>query len=222
MENVHKWKGGVQRDTRTPTLPHTLRCTHTDYQLCNVKSQVVSTETEYRSKTKNRKAFASISHWEWNREQWRSGAGGSTGAAVGGRPAMRHKPTTDPEQKRLLLRTEGGTTTFLLTKRRTVERRFSLNISALRAFIPRLLCMGRVRVVYVCVCGLPVSWACQKFVPKATKQFTQQQHEQVALQGRRLTKFCWPQYLFNFSATISLCDLPATPPLLPQILTGLS
>lgn len=76
--------------------------------------------------------------------------------------------------------------------------------------------------MYVCVCGLPVSWACQKFVPKATKQFTQQQHEQVALQDRRLTKFCWPQYLFNFSATISLCDLPATPPLLPQILTGLS
>lgn len=65
---------------------------------------------------------------------------------------MRHKPTTDPEQKRLLLRTEGGTTTFLLTKRRTVERRFSLNISALRAVVPRLLCMGRVRVVYVCVC----------------------------------------------------------------------
>lgn len=65
---------------------------------------------------------------------------------------MRHKPTTDPEQKRLLLRTEGGTTTFLLTKRRTVERRFSLNISALRAVVPRLLGMGRVRVVYVCVC----------------------------------------------------------------------
>lgn len=66
---------------------------------------------------------------------------------AGGRPAMRHKPTTDPEQKRLLLRTEGGTTTFLLTKRRTVERRFSLNISALRAFIPVYVysCM------YVCV-----------------------------------------------------------------------
>lgn len=64
---------------------------------------------------------------------------------------MRHKPTTDPEQKRLLLRTEGGTTTFLLTKRRTVERRFSLNISALRAFAPRLLCMGRV-CICVCVC----------------------------------------------------------------------
>lgn len=71
---------------------------------------------------------------------------------AGGRPAMRHKPTTDPEQKRLLLRTEGGTTTFLLTKRRTVERRFSLNISALRAVVPRLLCMGCVWVVYVCVC----------------------------------------------------------------------
>jgi len=46
------------------THTHTHTHTHWDNQLCNAKSQVLSTDTEYRSRTKNRKAFASISQWE--------------------------------------------------------------------------------------------------------------------------------------------------------------
>lgn len=139
---------------RSHTHPHIRTPTHwgahTDYQLCNVKSQVVSTETEYRSRTKNRKAFASISHWEWSR-----GKTVKAGDAEWEVQEQQEEAGLQCAISRLQTRNRkgssgrGGTTTFLLTKRRTVERRFSLNISALRAVIPRLLYVGS---VCMCVC----------------------------------------------------------------------